>query len=320
MTSSSKLEFVTLDVFTAKPYEGNPLAIVQIPNGYILSQDQKQTIAREFNLSETTFLHEKTTATEDDEWTVDIFVTTRELPFAGHPTVGTACYVLGRTARERGIESGTMNAKFNLKAGRVDLEYGSDVEFNKPSQADDYSHIHKKRCNKNEILVWQPQLAEAHQQGKTQAHDDFPVVSIVKGMTFVLVELENEEVLSMVSLAGRALVVDGLNSDWCDVLTGTYFFVRMGKSEDGTTRLRTRMIEGALEDPATGSAASDLAAYLSLTEGRSNETLRYEIIQGVEMGRRSEILIEIDLTQDRAISKLYLKGGAVEVMEGRLTV
>ncbi|KAE8836214.1 hypothetical protein PTNB73_04175 [Pyrenophora teres f. teres] len=303
MTSSSKLEFVTLDVFTAKPYEGNPLAIVQIPNGYILSQDQKQTIAREFNLSETTFLHEKTTATEDDEWTVDIFVTTRELPFAGHPTVGTACYVLGRTARERGIESGTMNAKFNLKAGRVDLD-----------------HIHKKRCNKNEILVWQPQLAEAHQQGKTQAHDDFPVVSIVKGMTFVLVELENEEVLSMVSLAGRALVVDGLNSDWCDVLTGTYFFVRMGKSEDGTTRLRTRMIEGALEDPATGSAASDLAAYLSLTEGRSNETLRYEIIQGVEMGRRSEILIEIDLTQDRAISKLYLKGGAVEVMEGRLTV
>ncbi|CAA9956937.1 Diaminopimelate epimerase protein [Pyrenophora teres f. maculata] len=303
MTSSSKLEFVTLDVFTAKPYEGNPLAIVQIPNGCILSQDQKQTIAREFNLSETTFLHEKTTATEDDEWTVDIFVTTRELPFAGHPTVGTACYVLGRTARERGIESGTMNAKFNLKAGRVDLD-----------------HIHKKRCNKNEILAWQPQLAEAYQQGKTQAHDDFPVVSIVKGMTFVLVELENEEVLSMVSLAGRALVVDGLNSDWCDVLTGTYFFVRMGKSEDGTIRLRTRMIEGALEDPATGSAASDLAAYLSLTEGRSNETLRYEIIQGVEMGRRSEILIEIDLTQDRAISKLYLKGGAVEVMEGRLTV
>ncbi|EDU41412.1 phenazine biosynthesis PhzC/PhzF protein [Pyrenophora tritici-repentis Pt-1C-BFP] len=309
MTSSSKLEFVTLDVFTAKPYEGNPLAIVRIPNGHILSQDQKQTVAREFNLSETTFLHEKTTATEDDEWTVDIFMTTKELPFAGHPTVGTACYVLGRTARERGIESGTMNAQFNLKAGKVDLEY-----------ADDYSHVHKKRCSKNEILAWQPQLAEAYQQGKTQAHNDFPVVSIVKGMTFVLVELENEEALSMVSLAGQALVVDGLNPDWCDVLTGTYFFVRTGKGEDGTIRLRTRMIEGALEDPATGSAASDLAAYLSLTEGGSSETLRYEITQGVEMGRRSEILIEIDLTQDRNISKLYLKGGAVEVMEGRLTI
>ncbi|KAA8626681.1 epimerase PhzC PhzF [Pyrenophora tritici-repentis] len=319
MTSSSKLEFVTLDVFTAKPYEGNPLAIVRIPNGHILSQDQKQTVAREFNLSETTFLHEKTTATEDDEWTVDIFMTTKELPFAGHPTVGTACYVLGRTARERGIESGTMNAQFNLKAGKVDLEYDVAKMTVKAAIPHDV-HVHKKRCSKNEILAWQPQLAEAYQQGKTQAHNDFPVVSIVKGMTFVLVELENEEALSMVSLAGQALVVDGLNPDWCDVLTGTYFFVRTGKGEDGTIRLRTRMIEGALEDPATGSAASDLAAYLSLTEGGSSETLRYEITQGVEMGRRSEILIEIDLTQDRNISKLYLKGGAVEVMEGRLTI
>ena len=139
-------------------------------------------------------------------------------------------------------------------------------------------------------------------------------------MTFVLVELESEEVLSMVSLAGRALVIDGLNEDWCKTFIGTYFFIRMGTSEDGVVRLRTRMILGSLEDPATGSAASDLAAYLSLMEGGSRETLKYEIVQGVEMGRRSEILIEIDLTQDRAISELYLEGGAVEVMEGRLTI
>jgi len=125
MTAFSKLDFVTLDVFTAKPYQGNPLAIVRIPNGHVLGQEQKQIIAREFNLSETTFLHEKTAATEDDEWTVDIFMTSKELPFAGHPTVGTACYILGRSARERGIQSGTMKAKFNLKAGRVNLQYGS---------------------------------------------------------------------------------------------------------------------------------------------------------------------------------------------------
>lgn len=125
MALSSKLEFVTLDVFTAKPYEGNPLAIVRVPSGRTLSQEQKQIIAREFNLSETTFLHEKAAATEDDEWTVDIFMISKELPFAGHPTVGTACYILGRSARERGIQSGTMNAKFNLKAGRVNLQYGS---------------------------------------------------------------------------------------------------------------------------------------------------------------------------------------------------
>lgn len=80
------------------------------------------------------------------------------------------------------------------------------------------------------------------------------------------------------------------------------------------------MIEGTLEDPATGSAASDLAAYLSLNNGKSVRTLRYEIIQGVEMGRRSEIFINVEMAGDNAISKVYLEGGAVQVMEGRLTI
>lgn len=123
MSSSSQLDFVTVDVFTSKPYEGNPLAIVRIPSGITLTQEQKQNIAREFNLSETTFLHENGENVPDDAWTVDIFMTARELPFAGHPTVGTACYALGRTARVRGVRDGVMEASFNLKAGRVGLRY-----------------------------------------------------------------------------------------------------------------------------------------------------------------------------------------------------
>jgi len=123
MASASKLDFVTIDVFTSKPYEGNPLAIVRILSGSTLTQEQKQTIAREFNLSETTFLHEKDDGAQDDTWTVDIFMTSQELPFAGHPTVGTACYILGRTAEERGIRDGELKASFNLKAGPVGLRY-----------------------------------------------------------------------------------------------------------------------------------------------------------------------------------------------------
>lgn len=123
MGSTSKIDFVTVDVFTSRPYEGNPLAIVRIPHSHTLSQDQKQAIAQEFNLSETTFLHEKSEDSHEDVWTVDIFMTSQELPFAGHPTVGTACYVLGRTAQERGIESGMMEASFKLKAGPVGLQY-----------------------------------------------------------------------------------------------------------------------------------------------------------------------------------------------------
>ena len=97
MSSLLQLDFVTVDVFTTKPYDGNPLAIVRIPHSVTLSQEQKQTIAREFNLSEATFLHEKSVDAQEDAWTVDDFLTTAEIPFAGHPTIGTACYALSRT-------------------------------------------------------------------------------------------------------------------------------------------------------------------------------------------------------------------------------
>lgn len=139
-------------------------------------------------------------------------------------------------------------------------------------------------------------------------------------MTFVLVELENLEALGLVSLAGRGLAVDGLDEGWDDTFISTYFFVRTGRNEGGVTKIRSRMIEGSLEDPATGSAASDLAAYLALTEGKPNETLKFEIVQGVEMGRRSDIFIDIVLSEDHSISKVYLEGGAVQVMEGRLSI
>jgi PhzF family phenazine biosynthesis protein len=167
----------------------------------------------------------------------------------------------------------------------------------------------------------QPRLAEAHSQGKIQTAKDYPVVSIVKGMTFVLVELESLVALDMVSLASCSLTIDGLNDEWCDTFIGTYFFVRTGPGSLGVTTLRTRMIEGTLEDPATGSAASDLAAYLSLMDGKSGETLSFEIIQGVEMGRRSKIFIDVEMAnEEKSLSKIYLTGGAVQVMEGRCTI
>lgn len=123
MVPPAQIDFVTVDVFTSDPYKGNPLAIVRIPHGAQVTQEQKLAIAREFNLSETTFLHENGRNTQDNEWTVDIFMTTQELPFAGHPTVGTACYVLSRTAQERGIKEGVIEASFKLKAGPVGLRY-----------------------------------------------------------------------------------------------------------------------------------------------------------------------------------------------------
>lgn len=179
-----------------------------------------------------------------------------------------------------------------------------------------YSHVHQKRWTENELFKLQPRLAEAHQKSKIQVRSDFPVVSIVKGMTFVLVELESLEELEMVSLAGQGLVVDGLDQGWDKTFIATYFFVRT----EFPAVLRTRMIEGPLEDPATGSAASALTAYLSLRDGKPNEIRQYELVQGVEMGRRSEIFITIEMKSDSSIARVWLEGGAVQVMEGRLTI
>lgn len=319
MVSSHNLDFVTVDVFTDKPYEGNPLAIIRIPHGVSVTQEQKQKIAREFNLSESTFLHENAPDANGDKWTVDIFMTNQELPFAGHPTVGTACYVLSRTAEERDIKDGFIDAGFHLKAGPVGLRYDVVKKTAKAAIPHDV-HVHRKRWTRDELFKLQPGVAAAHERGEVKAHEDFPIVSIVKGMTFVLVELESVEALAKVSLAGQSVEIQGLDQGWDKTFIGTYFFVRTGKSEGGATQLRTRMIEGPLEDPATGSAASDLAAYLSLKEGRAGETLKFELVQGVEMGRRSEIFIDVVLAKDGGVETVYLEGGAVQVMEGRLTV
>jgi hypothetical protein len=122
VSNALQLEYAVVDVFTHTKYEGNPLAIVQVPKSYDLSQEQKQKIAQEFNLSETTFVHEQEADSSVDAWTVDIFTAKEELPFAGHPTIGTACFLLSTVARERGIE-GQVEAAFQLKAGPVHLSY-----------------------------------------------------------------------------------------------------------------------------------------------------------------------------------------------------
>lgn len=123
MASNAKqLDFTVLDVFTHQKYEGNPLAIVRVPTSCELTQEQKQKIAQEFNLSETTFLHEQDLEAQNNSWKVDIFTTKEELPFAGHPTIGTACFALSQVAGKRGAE-GTVEAEFMLKAGPVQLRY-----------------------------------------------------------------------------------------------------------------------------------------------------------------------------------------------------
>ena len=312
---SNSLEYVTLDVFTQEKFAGNPLAVVKVPRSVTLTQEQKQQIAKEFNYSETTFIHDRAQGESQNHWTVDIFLTDREAPFAGHPTVGTACLALGELIT--GDDSGTKKGSFTIKAGEVDLEYANGrASASIPHNV----RIHEATLGLAELYRIQPTLHTLTSNGSIDLPTEFPVVSIVKGMTFSLVHLPDLAALGAVSTGAHVAYIK-LDEGWDTFFGAVYYYVRLPDTSDGTINLRTRMIRGTLEDPATGSAASALTCYLSMKgKHAAGEKIRYSVVQGVEMGRKSEIYVSITVGQDGAISNVTLEGTAVKVMEGKLSL
>ena len=329
-----QLRFATLDVFTTTRYAGNPLAVVVVPadRRAALAQAAKQRIAREFNLSETVFLHEPAPAdaAAADHRDVDIFTTTSELPFAGHPVVGTASLL-----RLEGAASAVRTLV--TRAGPIALSAGAQgiVRAAVPHAV----HVHAGRLAAlpgAEALVKAGALGHGS-EAVLQAELAAPPVSIVRGMTFLLVRLPDLEALARVSPAGPAADlsrVEGLLDEgpWRVSYVGRYYYVVVGDGEGGTA-LRTRLIavrtgtaDSIFEDPATGSAASALASYLTLqrAEAEVDVPLRYDVVQGVEMGRRSEITVEVVPARtesgEAAVKEVYLSGSAVVVMSGTITV
>ncbi|KAL2070246.1 hypothetical protein VTL71DRAFT_13272 [Oculimacula yallundae] len=301
------LPFTTLDVFTSTPYTGNPLSIVRIPSPLrnLITQQQKQNIAAEFNLSETIFLHEQIDPSIP-EWDVEIFTSDAELPFAGHPVIGTAAYVLGVLGAGGGKGKG--RGRLGTKAGMVDIALVYDDEREdddeegiiEPNMSSRVSadlphnvHIHSHTIGDLERPIPGLSLLPSIRKAELAA----PIMSIVKGMTFLLVRLASLEELADVQLVAED---DG----------------------KGVMKIRSRMLEVAMEDPATGSAASAMSCWLSLNGG-SERRRRFEVTQGVEMGRKSVIGVEVFLgnglgEEKRAVEGVRISGNAVVVMEGNL--
>jgi PhzF family phenazine biosynthesis protein len=321
MTRKLQLDFITLDVFTQVRYTGNPLAIVKVPRSETLTQQQKQMIAREFNYSETVILHELEEAGHDPQWNIDIFLTTAEIPFAGHPTVGTACF-LGKQLLDSKSRVDQLKGTLVTKAGPVAFTYMRQSNTAQCEVPHDV-HVHQRTLTTEDAhSIGLPRLVYENFVNKP------PFVSLVKGVTYALVELPTEDILAAVSPNLSLLKShDGLDKDWAaeGSTVGFFFFVKVGHAKDGPTKWRTRMILGSLEDPATGSASSTLAAYLALykpgngSEGVADGVYQFEMVQGVEMGRRSVIGVETIVKSSR-IDKMMLAGSAMGVMEGSLTV
>jgi len=296
-----KLSFTTLDVFTSTPYTGNPVAIVRVPasESASLTQKQKQSIASEFNLSEIVFLHLPAEGSISTERKIDIFTSLAEVPFAGHPTIGTSHYLLHTTSQD-------VTAVIT-KAGRIPISIDPDTK-NVKAEIPHNFHIHK---------VTYPCALNLKEN---------PTTSIVNGMSFIIVLLPDLETLGKAgeikNLHLNTYDPSPLDEGWKNGLIGTMYLVAQGTDEFGRKKYRTRMF-GSREDPGTGSASSALGCYLAGLEGKEKrkEPFKFAFEQGVEMGRRNEISVEVTRGENgEGIEKVVLSGAAVTVMEGILEI
>ena len=314
-TPPNSLPCSTLDVFTTTRFKGNQLAIVLVPPSNVhptsvhLSQETKQTIASEFNYSETVFLHDAVQGSSDRR--LDIFTLKEELPLAGHPIIGTICYVC--QSEEPPLKSVTLLSKAGPIVGRYDPETKL-AEAQIPHNV----RIHQAPVSGRAVLKTQPYLSRT-----SVVTNELRVVSIVKGVSFVLIQLPSiSPHLEKVEVSSHSVDCDSVKLDegWTPSFVGSYFYVIISQSGEKVVRLRTRMLEPSCgEDSATGSAASALASFLALKDGMGKMTYIYSIEQGVEMGRASEIQVKVTLdATGKAVEKVVLAGSAVQITQGVL--
>ncbi len=295
--------FVTLDVFTAEPFSGNPLAVVLDADG--LDTDRMQAIAKEFNLSETVFVLPPSDPHQRAD--IRIFTPGRELPFAGHPTVGTA--VLLALLDQKG-QPGSVAFGLREKVGVVPcvVEVAGD--------------------QKGTARFRLPRLPVTWGEGKettdcawalgldpTEIGFDRHVPSRHSaGVAYDIVPVASLDVLAKSRPQGEAFDKAFGDSDH----PATYVYARVPQAEG--LRFRARMFGpgmGIAEDPATGSAAAAFAGALMQCEPLGNGEHNIVIEQGVEMGRPSEILLQM-VIRDGALASAEIGGGAVMVSRGEL--
>ena len=315
------LKYNTLDVFTQTPFTGNQLGLVHVPASTTLSQSQKQQITKEFNYSETVFLHE---SSKPGEYRAQIFTPKSELPFAGHPTIGTAVWIFENLEKDRDeivveLKAGFVRAGFDRETGVARALVPSDVR------------VHEKTVGWDRVGWSQDALKLERIAEKKGLFESarVPLVSPVKGITFALVDLSQApELLERVVVTKDDIPEQAmLDQGWESTLIGNDVYVIDGESVDRnekgqdvtTLKIRQRVMVIDLEDPATGAASIALAGYLSLLRGGKSAVYKFEITQGVEMGRESKIFLQVKLKEDgKTIDTVELSGQAVEIMNGTL--
>ncbi|HEY0184389.1 MAG TPA: PhzF family phenazine biosynthesis protein [Rhodopila sp.] len=298
-------DFVTVNVFTDQRFRGNPLAVIPDANG--LTDAQMQAIAAEFNLSETTFVLPP--ADPRHHARVRIFSRTTEMPFAGHPNVGTG-YVLATMA-----DSPPEHYTFEEMAGLVRVHVLRDA-----AGVISGARVAAPRSLSIDIGVPVEVVAAcaslSEEDIATLSHT--PLVASV-GTPFVIAEVVSVDALARAT--PNLAAFRSASARFPDM--ASHFALYLYAWSDGDERrIRARMfapLGGTFEDPATGSAAATLAGLLTSLAPGESVNLQYAIEQGAEVGRPSLIIAAAAKTAEGPVSA-SVAGSCVPVMRGTLQV
>jgi trans-2,3-dihydro-3-hydroxyanthranilate isomerase len=291
--------YITVDVFTDRAFGGNPLAVVLDAGG--LSTAQMQAIASEFNYSETTFVLPPQDPTHDAQ--VRIFTVNREIPFAGHPNVGTAFVLATQAAKP------PARLRFEEKAGLVPVEILTDGD-----RAVGAELTAPQPLGKLARLTAEQAAACLSLTAADIRNDRHPPQIVSVGLPFLVVELASRDALRRTK-PDAAAFAKTFPRDGSDAV---YFYTRDVPPTEARD-LQARMFHpgsgGLSEDPATGSATVAAAALLADLASEREGELKLRIGQGVDMGRPSLLLTRVRKANGAVVSA-HVGGHCVQMMEG----
>ena len=301
-----QFRFFTADIFTDHAFGGNQLAV--LPDARGLKAAQMQQIAREFNLSETVFVFPPDDPANTRR--LRIFTPGAEVPFAGHPTIGTACVLAA--GGDIGLNGETTDIVFEEGVGPVAVRISAVA--GQPRSAE-LTAAQMPETGPKPPLV--SDLAAMLSVDVDDIDDgEYAPQAVSCGVPFLYITIRSLDAMARLHLdmtRWRQLLADY----WAPTI---YCIALVAERPDSD--IRARMFApafGIAEDPATGAAAAALAGYLGSRESRANGTLHWVVEQGFEMGRPSILRVSAD-KQGGQLTAIRVAGDYVPVSEGVINI
>jgi len=301
-------EFIQVDVFTQTPLAGNPLAV--FPDARGLNDQEMQALAREMNLSETTFIFPRDAATEAGEGKkVRIFTVEEELPFAGHPTLGTALYLYASESNSKKPAHITLD----LKAGKIPVYFTANSENAGANRVDGQVFGEMRQGDPEFGTTFsREEVARVIGIAVDEISSEWPIQPVSTGLTFTIVPFRNRQTLSDLKFsytqAAEFLKNTGAN----------FFYFLCPERREGGLEARARMFFYGGEDPATGSAAGCAASWM-VQHGVAKTDEQVLIRQGIECRRPSEMYVRATREEGR-VTDVRVGGYAVEMLRGTVAL